>query len=84
MKAHSPTKNFIKWQLILLAGIICFILIAGGFVYYRYEAKTIRNEKYDELKVIADLKISQITQWRDERLADVQVFAESPFIQQSF
>jgi PAS domain S-box-containing protein len=63
--------------------MVSILLIAGGFVYYRYEAKTIRNEKYNELKVIADLKISQITQWRDERLADVQVFAESPFIQQN-
>jgi hypothetical protein len=83
MQMKSLTKNIVKWQFLLLALVLSSMLILAGFIYYRYEERTICNEKYNELKVIADLKISQITEWRDERLADVMVFAESPFIQQS-
>jgi PAS domain S-box-containing protein len=84
MKVKFSHKIRLKWQFILLTILLSILLIIGGFLYYRYEAKTIRKEKYNELKVIADLKISQITEWCDERIADVQVFAESPFIRQNF
>jgi len=34
----------------------------GSFIYYRYKERTILNEKYNELKTIAELKINQIEQ----------------------
>src|SRR4030042_1227430 len=81
---NQQKKPLMKRQQMLLLGLGIFILIiSGGYFYYRYEKYAIRQEKYSELKTIADLKISQIMQWREERLADAQVFDESPFIRQN-
>ena len=82
---NQQKKPLIKRQQLLLLGVVIVILIiSGGYVYYKYEENSIRQEKYNELKAIADLKISQITQWRMERLADAHVLSESPFIRKSF
>jgi len=76
--------TMLKWQQSLLLGFALFILIIFcGYYYYRYEKTIIRQEKFNNLKFIADLKINQITHWRKERLADAHVFTESPFIRQS-
>ena len=48
------------------------IFITGSF-YYRSQQRRIINEKQNELAAIADLKIQQITQWRNERLGDVEI-----------
>ncbi|MFH1026152.1 MAG: PAS domain S-box protein, partial [Nitrospirota bacterium] len=68
-----------KKQLLLIALVISIFLIAGGFLYYQNEKKTIREEKYDELHAIAELKKGQITQWIKERKAHAAVISESPF-----
>lgn len=45
-----------KKQLLLITAVISIFLIAGGFLYYQNEAKTIRQQKYNELKAIAELE----------------------------
>jgi PAS domain S-box-containing protein len=55
------------------------LLIFFGFQIHRYISKTIRKDKYNELKSIADLKIDQITYWHHERINDISVIAQSPF-----
>ena len=68
-----------KYLIPLLTGLTGIILITGGYLYYNNEAKTISNEKYDGLKAIAELKISQICQWRKERISDANVISQSHF-----
>jgi len=69
--------------LMLSLAILIFILIlSGGYLYYRYEKNAIRQEKYTDLKMISELKAQQIVSWREERLANAQVIAESPFFRQ--
>ncbi|MEW6053011.1 MAG: PAS domain S-box protein [Nitrospirota bacterium] len=79
MENKTEISFFKKQHLILLTAVISMLLIAGGVLYYRAEARAIRKEKYDELKAIASLKIGQITQWREERIADAGVLSQSPF-----
>jgi PAS domain S-box-containing protein len=83
MKAKSSQKIIKKWPFLLLAGIAGILVIAGGYYYYRIEENRIKEEKHGVLKAIADLKINQIIQWRKERLADAEVFAESPLVSES-
>lgn len=40
----------------------------GGYIYYRYIIKIAQNEKENELKAIAELKVKQIQSWRNERI----------------
>jgi hypothetical protein len=49
------------WLAIL--GLVVLAAIAVGYGLYRHEASGIREEKIDDLKSIAKLKVGQITQW---------------------
>ncbi|MCU0474284.1 MAG: PAS domain S-box protein [Bacteroidales bacterium] len=73
-----------KQPMLALSLALFILIISGGYFYYRYEKKIIRNEQYSDLKTIADLKVNQILGWREDRLADAHVIAESPFIRQNF
>jgi PAS domain S-box-containing protein len=73
-----------KQPMLVLSLAIFILIISVAYFYYRYETKIIRQEQYSDLKTIADLKINQILEWREERLADAQVISEGSFIRQNF
>jgi PAS domain S-box-containing protein len=52
----------------------------GGYLYYRYTAEKIRDEKGDDLRAIAELKISQLVQWQKERITDAKQISEAPLL----
>ncbi len=82
---NQQNRSLMKKLPILVLGLAIFlIIISGGYFYYRYETKIIRQEQYSDLKTIADLKINQILEWREERLADAKVISEGSFIRQNF
>ena len=68
------------WILIL----VFLFLITGVFItasfYYRFQQRRIVDEKQNELAAIADLKIRQITQWRNERLGDAEIVFENALV----
>ena len=63
--------------------LIALLLLAGGYGYYRAEAERIRQEKYHDIAAISTLKVGQIQQWRQQRLADARRMAGSPFFRQA-
>lgn len=68
----------------LLALLFCgisFLLIVGGFVYYRYEAEKIRKSRYAEIHSLAKLKSEVLSNWLRERQSDILVISESPIYQ---
>ncbi|MDO9264287.1 MAG: PAS domain S-box protein, partial [Desulfosalsimonadaceae bacterium] len=65
----SPSKP----AFFILAGLLMFCFIIGGYRFYRHEATAVETKKHDELKAIADLKIRQIVAWRQEREADARI-----------
>lgn len=67
-------------HLLIILAALSFLFIAGAVFYYLNESKTIRQSKSEELKAIADLKISQITQWQKERHSEAVFFSQSDFI----
>ena len=66
----SKKKPSTPWPLIILFSILSVITIAGGFFYYRILEKNLLDETMEQLSAIADLKVRQINQWRQERLSD--------------
>ena len=69
-KAHNRVW---KWSLIGLFGVALLALPAGGYWLYRHQTQAIRSEKQSDLKAIAELKASQIANWRSERVGDARV-----------
>jgi PAS domain S-box-containing protein len=84
MKNRQKYALFNSQQMLMLSLFIIILIISAAYLYYRYEKKIIRQEQYSNLNTIADLKIGQIMRWRQDRLADAHVIAESPFIRQNF
>jgi len=71
------TKEFSKGRLILMGLLVLVIIITGSMFYYNYQSSEITREKYEELEAIAELKIDQLVQWRNERISDIKVIAHS-------
>jgi PAS domain S-box-containing protein len=67
-----------KLLILVVAGLIIVLLLALAYFYYDHEVKKVSNERYKELKAISELKISQISEWRKERLGDIKILASRP------
>ncbi len=62
---------------------LIFTLLAAGFVtvgylYYRNYERNYRSEAEHELSAITELKVSELTRWRKERMADAGIFLKNP------
>src|SRR5574338_296928 len=76
----SSSKIDIKFLIPILVAII--VLFSSAIIYYNYEERTIKNEKYAELRAIAQLKKDQLVKWRAERLSEAAFFpAQKQFIE---
>lgn len=73
---------FVKNKLTVITWliVITIILLTGGYFYYSYLQESIREEKNNQIKSIADLKISQIMQWIDERIGDAETIRKAPLL----
>jgi len=63
-------KNNTPWPFAVLFYIIASSALVIGYLYYRSLEKNIRADTLEALSAIADLKVRQIIQWRQERLSD--------------
>ncbi|HTY13162.1 MAG TPA: hypothetical protein VMD02_03125, partial [Candidatus Omnitrophota bacterium] len=64
--------RFLMIAIVLVAGI-CFI----SYYYYRLQTDNLFEEKQQELLAIADLKIAQIVDWRNTRMAEANFILEN-------
>ena len=73
-------ENFFKKEhrtpiyLLLIFVLFTIGIITAGVLYYKSNEKHYRTEVEQQLTAIADLKVSQIVQWRNERLGDAEMF----------
>jgi len=65
--------------LIALVAFIAVVLAITALTYFRTEERLIQVDKHAQLAAIADLKINQITAWRQERLVDARLNAGDAF-----
>ncbi len=79
MNSHRQ-KPFIPWLLIVLFMVISVSSIILGYLYYKSQKKQLLSDMQIELSAIADLKVRQIIQWKNERIADALLLGDnSPF-----
>ena len=71
-------KNQLK-IIVLFVGISACIVLAGINIYHHWKI-TITSERQRELLTITDLKVKQITDWRNDRLAYGAQIGNSPFL----
>ncbi|MCE5311761.1 MAG: hypothetical protein LLF86_01265 [Nitrospiraceae bacterium] len=65
------------FQLGLIFLILVLLVASAGFYHYSIQKKEIKKDKQNELLAIADLKVSQIVNWRKERLADAATLRDN-------
>ncbi len=69
MKIHLPRRK-IHWFILIVFVLLVACTLLAGYRFYQAQKKSIKLEAQNDLSAIADLKVSQITQWRRERIAD--------------
>ncbi len=74
-------KPATPWLLIVLFAIVAASSILLGIIYYKSHKRSLVRNKGLELSAIADLKVNQIAQWRNERLSDARLIGgNTPFV----
>ena len=84
MKIANKMFFFPQKQIYLIGVLVSIVIIAGVYYFYKHEEKLIREQKYEQIKAIAILKINQITQWQKERIEDANIFSQSFHFQKGF
>lgn len=69
-------------RLVALCGLGAVALALAGAAYLRARQAHARAAAHQELNAIADLKLHEITQWREERQADARFFSRARFVAQ--
>lgn len=69
-----------KTLLVVLITVFSFLMVLTGYLFYQQKAYTICQEKQNDLKAIASLKVSQLEQWHQERIADAVVVSQRSFL----
>jgi PAS domain S-box-containing protein len=76
-------KPAAPWLLVVLFIIIAASSILFGLFYYKGQKHRLLNDKEQELSAIADLKVRQIAQWRNERIRNAGLIGENiPLVKQ--
>ncbi len=60
--------------------ILAVALVISGFFFARHQQADARATAHQQLAGVAELKLRQITNWREERLADARFFSKAPFV----
>jgi len=68
------------WILIFIFLFMTTSIFITASFYYRFQQRRIVDERQNELAAIVDLKIQQITQWRNERVVDAEIIFENTFV----
>jgi PAS domain S-box-containing protein len=64
--------------LALVYMVLIISVITGGYSYYKSYKGQYRSEIEDQLSSIAEMKVSQLEQWRIERIGDASLFYKNP------
>lgn len=81
MNVTSGSKSYnIPYYLILVFFILAVSIGFMGYIYYENQKANIIREKQNELSAIADLKVGQIKEWREERMADANAIFKNHLI----
>ena len=75
-----PDFGHTQSRLFILFLILALCIGIAGYVYYDFQKQQIKKNIQDELSAIADLKVNQIANWRNERIYDANSIAHNAII----
>ena len=78
---HKLNERY--WVLIFVFFLFSMAIGSTGYFFYQRQKENIKGEKWNELKAVADMKVNQIVNWREERVGDAKIIFENPFIASS-
>lgn len=68
------------WPLLLLFLVLATAISIFGWFYHEHQRKQALETAYQFLGAVADLKVGQITTWRNNRLSEARLFAGAAFV----
>ncbi len=74
-----PDLDNMLCRLVLIFLLLALCIGSGGYLFYDSQKKHLKKELRDELSAIADLKVSQIENWRKERITDAISITKATF-----
>ena len=77
-------KPATPWPLFGLFFVLSVVIVVLGFWFYKNQQQHLLKNNLQELSSISDLKIRQITQWRQERLSNAKFLGEDRFLIRKF
>lgn len=76
----QPNVQKIPWHLITIFFLLTIGILIVGYFYYEHQVTYLKQEKQNELTAIMNMKIGQIANWRQERVADANVLFDDSFL----
>jgi len=80
MKHYLQNLLIKKSNIVLLIIIISVLMAITGYSYYRHESRTIRQERENDLKAIASLKVDQISDWYLDEIHYAEIISRNIFL----
>lgn len=78
MKASEPSASRAGWMFLLVFLLLVSGIVTTGVFYYRHLEQQFRAKVEQQVSAIADLKVSELVQWRNERLGDANTLHDNP------
>jgi PAS domain S-box-containing protein len=80
--ASNPTRQApgSTWAPLAVSGLLALAIAITGALYLRDGQAAARATARNELRAIADLKVAQIVNWRNERMGDARFFSRAAFV----
>jgi len=76
-----PGRRWRSLRVPLAIGFVASLaIVAVGLLFYHQRKRALVEEIQQELSAIADLKLGQIAQWREERLTDARLLSADPLL----
>jgi PAS domain S-box-containing protein len=74
----DPSHNTwrIPWHLVVIFSLLTGGILSLSYVFYQYQKSVLESVRVEELNSIADLKVKQISTWREQRLNDAMLIAD--------
>ncbi len=78
MNRVKPPRSPLAIPVALFVALI-LLISAAGWEYFRQGEIHVKRSAAEELRAIADLKVREILDWRQERLGDAAIISANPF-----
>jgi PAS domain S-box-containing protein len=77
-EAEVTGKRAFEIGLLVFTAALAMVITLLGFLHFESRRAELQQSSFLELAAVADLKVVQITRWRQERLANARVAMQTP------